>query len=117
MMVGLGIFPRALGDCGLEQFREILAERLRLKERAGRTTDQEEARRLKTQAAGLKIVLNSTFGQLGNMYSPLYDPEAFLAVVLSGQLLMLDLIERLTDAGAEVISSQHGRLVLPGPPG
>ena len=105
MMVGYRIFPRALGDCGLEQFREILSERLGLKERAGRTTDQAEAGRLKTQAAGLKIVLNSTFGQFGNMYSPLYDPEAFLAVALSGQLLIIDLIERLIDAGVSVIST------------
>ena len=105
MMADIGIFPRALGDCGLEQFREILTERLGLKERAGRTTDQEEARRLKIQAPGLKIVLNSLFGQLGNTYSALYDPDAFLAVTLTGQLMMIDLIERLAAAGAEVLSA------------
>ena len=105
MMVWLGIFPRALGDCGSEQFLAILAERLDLKERAGRTTDKEEAQRLKVQSTGLKLTLNSVFGQLGNPYSVLHDPEAFLAVTLSGQLLLLDLIERLSDAGAGIVSA------------
>ena len=104
MMVGYRIFPSALGDCGLEQFQEILAERLGLKERAGRTTDKEEARRLKVQSAGLKLALNSVFGQLGNPFSALFDPTAFLAVTLSGQLLLIDLIERLAAAGAEILS-------------
>jgi hypothetical protein len=38
------------------------------------------SKRLKIQADGLKIVLNSTFGQTGNPYSVLYDHQAFLAV-------------------------------------
>ena len=105
MMAQFGIFPRALGEVGLEQYREILTERIEIKERAGRAADPEEARRLKVQAHGLKIVLNSLFGQTGNPYSTLYDPTAFMAVVLTGQLLLIDLIERLAAAGAEVLSA------------
>ncbi|HMB02346.1 MAG TPA: hypothetical protein VKP69_01235, partial [Isosphaeraceae bacterium] len=49
-------------------------------------------------------MLNSSFGQLGNPYSTLYDPGSFLAVTLSGQLLLIDLVERLVEIGVEVLS-------------
>ena len=106
LMARFGFFPRALGDVGLEEYREILAKRLAIKEQAAAATDPAEAKRLKVQADGLKIVLNSTFGQFGNPYrsNPLYDPEALLAVTLTGQLLLLDLVERLDRAGAEILS-------------
>ena len=104
MMAQFGIFPTALGDVGLGEYREILAERLAIKEQAARSTDPAESPRLKTMADGLKIVLNSTFGQFGNPWSVLYDPEAMLAVTLTGQLLLIDLVERLAAAGAEILS-------------
>jgi hypothetical protein len=104
MMAGFGIFPRSLGSTGLEQFKEILAERLEIKERVAGATGKEEAKYLKAQADGLKIVLNSTFGQFGSPYSVLCDPEAFLAVTLTGQLLLIDLVERLDLAGATILS-------------
>ena len=68
MMAGFGIFPRSLGEAGLEEFREILAERLELKERAARPTDPAEDQAAQGPGARLKIVLNSVFGQTGNPY-------------------------------------------------
>ena len=104
MMSSFGIAPSNLGDCGADLFAEILAERIKIKEQAATESNPAEATRLKTMAAGLKIVLNSVFGQMGNPYSVLYDPTSFLAVTLSGQLLLIDLLERLMGAGAEVLS-------------
>jgi hypothetical protein len=104
MMAAFDLFPRSLGEVGLVQYREILTERLNIKARAAQISDKEEAKQLKAQADGLKIVLNSTFGQFGNSYSPLYDPEAFLGITLTGQLLLIDLVERLVAAGAEILS-------------
>ncbi|HMB05948.1 MAG TPA: DNA polymerase domain-containing protein, partial [Isosphaeraceae bacterium] len=112
MMAQFGIFPRALGEVGLEQYREILAERLEIKERVLEATEPEEERYFKRQSAGLKIVLNSLFGQLGNPYSVLYDPEAFLAVTLTGQLMLIDLVERLDSAGAILLSVNTDGLTL-----
>ena len=63
MMSQFGIFPCSLGDAGLEEFREILAERLEIKERSAAESNPAISKRLKIQADGLKIVLNSTFGQ------------------------------------------------------
>ena len=104
MMARFEIFPRSLGSAGLEQFKEVLAERIEIKERVLEATEPEEAAHYKAQSNGLKIVLNSTFGQFGNPFSTLYDPTAFLAVTLTGQLMLIDLLERLDSAGAEILS-------------
>ena len=104
MMASFGIVPRSLGDCGADLFAEILAERIKIKAQAAAESDPAESQRLKVQSHGLKIVLNSVFGQCGNPYSVLYDPTAFLAVTLTGQLMLIDLLERLDSAGAEILS-------------
>jgi hypothetical protein len=62
-------------------------------------------------------VLNSFFGKLGDPYSSLYDPSALLAVTLSGQLMLTDLIERLTEAGVKLISANTDGLFLQVPRG
>lgn len=59
----------------------------------------------KTINEGLKIVLNGSFGKLGSMYSKLYAPDLMLQVTLTGQLMLLMLIERLEKAGIAVKSS------------
>lgn len=42
-----------------------------------------------------KIVLNSTYGASGDKYNPLYDPRMCRCVCVYGQLLLLDLIEKI----------------------
>jgi len=42
-----------------------------------------------------KIVLNSTYGAMKDRYNPLYDPLMANNVCVGGQLLLLDLIEKL----------------------
>ena len=80
-----------------------------------------ERHRLEVAQYGLKIVLNSTFGKFGSRYSTLFDLEAMLGVTLSGQLLLIDLVERLEDAAARfsartpmVCSSAHGGVTIGG---
>lgn len=55
--------------------------------------------------APLKLVLNSTYGAMKDKFNPLYDPLQANRVCVYGQLLLLDLMERLEDAGAEIIQS------------
>jgi hypothetical protein len=43
----------------------------------------------------LKIVLNSTYGASGDKFNDLYDPVMSVAVPISGQLLLLDFIEKI----------------------
>src|SRR3712207_8214028 len=45
--------------------------------------------------APLKIVLNGTYGAMKDKYNPLYDPRQANRVCVYGQLLLLDLIEKL----------------------
>ena len=58
-----------------------------------------------TVSGGLKIVLNGSFGKLGSMYSKLYAPDLMLQVTLTGQLMLLMLIEQLEKAAMSVKSS------------
>ena len=79
------------------------------------------ARRLVAKRAGdrlaseaLKIVVNSLYGQLGNHRSGLWSPPDALRVVLTGQLLLLRLIDGLLDAGCELISANTDGVVVRG---
>jgi hypothetical protein len=112
LMVRKGLFPRSYGDTGAAAFREILEGRLEIKQRAKSAVHEEERRRLRVQETGLKLILNSTFGNFNNPYSTLFDPTAFLGVTLTGQIMLIDLIERLTEAGVLVISANTDGLYL-----
>jgi P4 family phage/plasmid primase-like protien len=107
-----GIAPAAYGDTGRETYRSILDRRLEVKGEAKRETDPGQRERLEIQADGLKLIINSFFGKTGDAYSSLYDPAAFLAVTLSGELMLIDLIERLTEAKVRVISANTDGLFL-----
>lgn len=80
----------------VEKFKEIYDVRVNLK-RAGKKKEQ----------APYKIVLNSTYGASKDKYNNLFDPLQANNVCVNGQLLLLDLIEHITDAipGAMLIQS------------
>lgn len=79
-----------------EKFKEIYDVRVGLK-RAGKKAEQ----------APYKIVLNSTYGASKDKYNNLFDPLQANNVCVNGQLLLLDLIEHVTDSipGAMLIQS------------
>jgi hypothetical protein len=112
LIASKGISPRAYGDSGAATYRGILERRLDIKKRAKGATDPEERGRLEIQATALKLVLNSTFGKLGDPYSTLFDPAAFLAVTITGQLMLIDLIERLTAVKVRVLSANTDGLFI-----
>lgn len=66
-----------------EKFREIRDERIRLKK-------IKDPRQLP-----MKIVLNSTYGASKDKYNALFDPLMANNVCVTGQLLLLDLIDKL----------------------
>jgi hypothetical protein len=69
------------------KFKEVRDTRLKLK-----------AKKDKKQAP-LKIVINATFGASKDKYNALYDPLQANNVCIGGQLLLLDLIEKLEPYG------------------
>ena len=58
-----------------------------------------------------KIVLNATYGAMKDKYNNLYDPLQANNVCVSGQLMLLDLIEKLEDHVQLIQSNTDGILV------
>lgn len=58
-----------------------------------------------------KIVLNSTYGAMKDKYNNLYDPRQANNVCINGQLMLLDLIEKLEDKVQLIQSNTDGILV------
>lgn len=61
--------------------------------------------------APLKIVLNSTYGAMKDKNNPLYDPLMANNVCIGGQILLLDLIEKLENRFDIIQSNTDGILV------
>lgn len=81
------------------KFKEIRDERIILKR-------NKDPRQLP-----YKIVLNSTYGASKDQYNNLYDPRMANSVCISGQLLLLDLIEKVEPYCELIQSNTDGILV------
>ena len=97
IMIEYGFLSRNVTEQG--KYREIRDTRLRLK--AEKNPKQ----------APLKIVLNSTYGAMKDKQNALYDPLMANNVCIAGQLLLLDLIEKIEDH-CELIQSNTDGLFL-----
>jgi DNA polymerase len=85
-----------------EKFKEIYDKRVQLK-KEGKKKEQ----------APYKIVLNGTYGICKDKYSTAYDPRQANNVCINGQLLLLDLIEKLEVIdGFELIQSNTDGLII-----
>ena len=62
-----------------------------------------------------KIQINGSFGKLGSKYSLLYAPDLLLQTTITGQLALLMLIERMEDAGIEIVSANTDGVVCYAP--
>lgn len=82
-----------------DKFKEI--KDLRLKYKAEKNPLQ----------APLKIVINGTYGAMKDRFNNLYDPRQANNVCIGGQLLLLDLIEKLEDKCKLVQSNTDGLIV------
>lgn len=94
LILNLELFPESLGRDFLGLYERIYSERLDAKSQGD--TDKSNS---------LKIVINGTFGKLGNRYSCMYSPNLLLTITLTGQLLLLMMIEKLELAGISVVSA------------
>lgn len=97
LMIQYNLLSRSVRDPA--KYEEIYHERLRLK--AEKNPLQES----------LKLVLNSTYGVMKDMSNPLYDPLQANKVCIYGQVLLLDLIERLEGHCQLIQSNTDGVLV------
>ena len=85
-----------------EKYREIYDTRVALK-KAGKKKEQ----------APYKIVLNGTYGISKDPTSQAYDPRQANNICINGQLLLIDLIEKLEEVkGFELIQSNTDGLII-----
>lgn len=85
-----------------ERFKEIYDLRLKLKHEGK-----------KKEQAPLKIVLNGTFGICKDKNNKAYDPRNANLICINGQLLLLDLLEKLeTIPSFELIQSNTDGLII-----
>lgn len=96
-----GLTPSGLGQRFMNEYRTIYDRRLAAKAAKDKVTD-----------ATLKISLNGTFGKLASKYSVLYAPDLMLAVTLTGQFMLLMMIERLEELGALTLSANTDGIAI-----
>lgn len=116
----MNMFPGAVGEQFIAIYRQVYTERLHAKNMAGackKAGDAEGAKRWKTIADSLKIVLNGAFGKLGSKYSILFAPELLIRTTITGQLALLMLIEDMELAGIPVISANTDGIIVKTPAG
>lgn len=101
IILNQGLYPQHLGPAFLDVFGTIVERRVAAKRSGDKIT-----------ADSLKITINGTFGKLGSKYSIIYAPDLLLQVTISGQLLLLMLIERFELAGISVISANTDGIVI-----
>lgn len=123
VILAQGLFPAHLGQQFLRVYRTIVERRLAAKNQAanlkkmykGKEMPEDVKKKVKDLtlvADSLKITINGSFGKFGNAYSMLYSPHLMIQVTLTGQLVLLMLIERLELAGINVISANTDGVVI-----
>lgn len=100
LMIVNGYMSRNVPDP--DEFKRVYERRIEAKKSGDKAT-----------ADALKLVLNTTYGAMNNQYNKLYDPRMALAVCVSGQLYLIDLIEKLEDVSTfRLIQSNTDGLII-----
>ena len=94
LMIEYDFLSRSVADPA--KYRQIRDERIQLK------------REKNPLQQPYKIVLNSTYGAMKDKYNVLYDPRQANNVCVGGQLLLLDLIEKIEPYGQLIQSNTDG---------
>jgi len=92
--------PKTMGIDFLNLYQSLVTQRLEAKTKKDMVI-----------ANTLKITLNGSYGKLGSNYSSLYAPSLLLQVTLTGQLTLLMLIERMENAGINIVSANTDGIV------
>ena len=101
IILNQGLYPLHLGPSFLTAYEKIVNTRLEAKRNGNKVISD-----------SLKITINGSFGKLGNKFSRLYSPDLLLQVTITGQLVLLMLIEALELNGISVISANTDGVVL-----
>lgn len=104
LIINSGFFPLHLGEIFIEIFRDDLVFR------------RMELKKLKDKLeAGLKIAINGIFGKLGSVYSTIFSPDLLIQVTITGQLVILMLIEMIENVGIPIVSANTDGVIIKTP--
>ena len=76
------------------------------------TYGSEEYKTLDRQQNTMKLVLNSSFGQTGQRFSKIYDPNVMLHTTLTGQLTLMMVVEKLSLKGFKTFYANTDGITL-----
>jgi hypothetical protein len=100
IILNLGLYPENMGIVYLDCYGNIVEVRLGCKKTN------------KKKADSLKIVINGGFGKLGSKYSVFYSPNLLINVTMTGQLVLLMLIEMIESVGIPVVSGNTDGIII-----
>ena len=90
------------GQLFIDTYRDLYEQRMDAKRDGNKKID-----------SVLKIALNGTFGKLGNIFCSFYSPDLLLAVTLTGQLNLLNLIDAIgKHKGMTVLSANTDGIMV-----
>ena len=98
MMIIFDYLSRAVQGENRDFFKMFYDTRMEAKRKASeceKAGDAAGAKHWKQQANAAKLVLNTVYGCMKNQYSKLYDPFMATCVCITGQLLIIDLMNRI----------------------
>lgn len=101
IMINYGLLPRSIPEEGKKLYEEMYYEQLELK----------KTNPLKRSV--LKLILLCVFGSTLNKYLNFYDPYHGRLITLTGQLFLVDLLEKLEGKVELVQSNTDGIIVIP----
>lgn len=101
VMMNFDLLPRTLNEAGKERYKFMYHEQLRLKK-----IDPGKRKIYKT-------ICLSVFGAMNNKHTDFYDPQKALLVTSSGEMFMLDLLEKLDGLGTAFNVNTDGIMFEP----
>lgn len=101
IMINKGLLPRTLGDDGRRLYTYCYEEQLRLK--------KTNPKKRKTY----KAILLAVFGSMKNKFTDFYDPNKCHLVMITGQLYIIDLLQKLGGKATLVQANTDGIIVQP----
>lgn len=103
IMINLNLLPRTLNEEAKQRYIDMYHSQLKMKG----IPEKANARK------AYKTILLSVFGSMNNEYGDFYDPYQFILVTLSGQLYLIDLLEKLEGIAQVVQSNTDGIMIVP----
>lgn len=114
MMRVAGAVPELLGDKFLTVLVGLIERRLHAKamqKKCKKEGDYEGMAHWENINLGLKICINGCFGKTGSRWSVLFAPKMMIQTTITGQLLLLMLIELFKDNNIQVLSANTDGIV------